>query len=733
MKNENNNRIDRFAILGFLLWSLWLALPYFGRGPLSYLKIAANADSHISFMYWLKYHAAGGFSALLHPVMGGIDRIADYGVPGLFDFMSVLIPVPMMYALMMFLQRFIACLATYALLKNVFRVPSYIAALAGITFSLGLARGEKPGSEWIFLHFLQEPGFPLLLYAACRIPLERFGRSLLLALGFGLFMAMTMNLEIGLVFTIPCAFLFGWIARSDIRKPADFARYALLFIAAGLMVVFYQFPHLWAEVLYAPESARSIMNPELKTYGWAVDRIVKRLAAMWPHALLALVWLVRFRRRERTDWALLVLLLVTFVGGPFSRPVGQQLRNYIPLFSGFFFDRLFLYGPFFLICAAVIGLSRLPMPRLKISVETQDERVEMAPTIVPAFLLATLVLLLSLRVFAINWDRSLFVHDDAENWHRLYHNPELRALAGRVDGQPVRTVTVDAAHAPEVWQPAFNLAYGLETINGFKNIYPWRFHQFWRQVVDTAYQGPEGNMTRGFMDVSGYRMFLFPPEPGEETKGSRFNLNLLSLANVGYFISQAKMKEPSLVLLPAAYTKGMFQAWTRESLQNKVQGLLKDDYLGERLFVYANPDVFPRFFLAPRLRVFSESEDLLTALRTAGVKELRNEAFCCKRDLPAGAEEAPSKGKGTVTVTKYELERSRLQVDCTESMNLVFVSTLSRFWVCRIDGQPAPIFPAYHAFMAVRVPAGQHEVVFSYDPPYAAWVRALCLHFGSRD
>ena len=50
------------------------------------------------------------------------------------------------------------------------------------------------------------------------------------------------------------------------RKPADFARYALLFIAAGLMVVFYQFPHLWAEVLYAPESARSIMNPELKTY-----------------------------------------------------------------------------------------------------------------------------------------------------------------------------------------------------------------------------------------------------------------------------------------------------------------------------------------------------------------------------------------------------------------------------------------------------------------------------------
>lgn len=719
-------RETRWSAALFALWALWLSLPYFARGPLSYLKIAANADSHLSFLYWLKYHAATGYAALLHPVMCGTDRIADYGIPGLFDGVAWILPVPIMYALMMGLQRWIGSWVTYRLLRRVFDAPVAAAALAGLTFSLGLARGEKPGSEWMFLHFLQEPGFPILLYFAARVPLDRWRAGWRAALGTGLLMATAMNIEIGLVFTIPCAFLFGLIARVDLRPWPRLVRYVAWWFVAGACVLLYQFPHLWAAMLNAPDSSRSIMQPELRTYAWAWGRLVKRLTAMLPVALLAGAWLARFRPRARTDWALLVLLLITFFFGPFSRPLGQLLWPYCPFLSGFFFDRLFLYGPFCLVCAAALGLARLPWPAWRIALTRGERRWETGALILPTLVLAALVGDLSLNVLRINWARSLFAERGAENWHRLYANPDLRALADLTRTQAVRTVTCGAAHLPETWQPAFNIAYGLETADGFKNIYPWRYHQFWRQVVDGAYQASDDNMTRGFMDVSGYRMFLFPREAWEpESPAPRYSLPLLSLANVGYFISQAPLKDPALRLLPAAYPRERFEQWARRPVWGKIRGLFAGDYLGERLYVYANPEVFPRFFSVPRLRVFPHAPALLEALRTARRDELASAVFCTTADVPAGVDAAADGGTGTVRVAACGLEGAELDVDYAAPGFLVFSGTYARFWVCRLDGQAIPVFPAYHALMAVSVPAGRHTVRWSYEPPYAGWVRAL--------
>ena len=48
-----------------------------------------------------------------------------------------------------------------------------------------------------------------------------------------------------------------------------------------------------------------------------------------------------------------------------------------------------------------------------------------------------------------------------------------------------------------------------------------------------------------------------------------------------------------------------------------------------------------------------------------------------------------------------------------------------RGWSAMIDGEPAEVFPAYAALMAVPVPAGQHVLILRFRP--VSWTLALWL------
>lgn len=49
---------------------------------------------------------------------------------------------------------------------------------------------------------------------------------------------------------------------------------------------------------------------------------------------------------------------------------------------------------------------------------------------------------------------------------------------------------------------------------------------------------------------------------------------------------------------------------------------------------------------------------------------------------------------------------------------LVLTDVFHPYWTARIDGSPAEIIPAFHAFRAVKVPAGSHNVEFICSVPY---------------
>jgi uncharacterized membrane protein YfhO len=75
----------------------------------------------------------------------------------------------------------------------------------------------------------------------------------------------------------------------------------------------------------------------------------------------------------------------------------------------------------------------------------------------------------------------------------------------------------------------------------------------------------------------------------------------------------------------------------------------------------------------------------------------------------------------TVEIKEY-LANEVLLTTKTDVPQLLFLSdTFYPGWQALIDGQPTKIYRADYTFRAVAVPAGEHQVLFRYQPASLAW------------
>ena len=91
---------------------------------------------------------------------------------------------------------------------------------------------------------------------------------------------------------------------------------------------------------------------------------------------------------------------------------------------------------------------------------------------------------------------------------------------------------------------------------------------------------------------------------------------------------------------------------------------------------------------------------------------LRKTAVVAKADfgfLKAG-------GEGTVQLTSYEANEARYDIDSKQGGLVVFSEVYYPGWLATIDGQPTDVGRANYVLRAINVPAGKHEVVFTFNP-----------------
>jgi hypothetical protein len=146
--------------------------------------------------------------------------------------------------------------------------------------------------------------------------------------------------------------------------------------------------------------------------------------------------------------------------------------------------------------------------------------------------------------------------------------------------------------------------------------------------------------------------------------------------------------------------------------------MILGEYPGTPLYVYENLNVLPRFFLAANIRVFEEPGRLLDALSSASVGELGTTAFVLRADHD-DPKAAGGVAAGEAQLRSLRPDRIELRVDARASSVLIVTGNYSPWWRVSVDGEPGRIFPADHTFLGVALPEGGHDVVFTYEPPFA--------------
>ncbi|MBN2310837.1 MAG: YfhO family protein, partial [Candidatus Hydrogenedentes bacterium] len=141
--------------------------------------------------------------------------------------------------------------------------------------------------------------------------------------------------------------------------------------------------------------------------------------------------------------------------------------------------------------------------------------------------------------------------------------------------------------------------------------------------------------------------------------------------------------------------------------------------------VYADLDALPRAFLVGRLAIEPDVDSLFARMSAPDYDPKR---LAVTSHVPSNVvPEALSVEVGRAVMQTHTATRVDVDVDCAESAVLVLADAYCPGWHARLDGAPAELFPVYHAFRGVIVPAGRHRVQFRYAP--RAFTAGRCIAF----
>ncbi|HEX9655860.1 MAG TPA: YfhO family protein [Bacteroidota bacterium] len=167
-----------------------------------------------------------------------------------------------------------------------------------------------------------------------------------------------------------------------------------------------------------------------------------------------------------------------------------------------------------------------------------------------------------------------------------------------------------------------------------------------------------------------------------------FNMNILNMLSAKYFLVPGRLPEPG-----------------------RLQVVNVDQARG--VIIYENPDYFPRAWFVDTYEVAKTNEKKFASILSSSF-DPRVQAVLEEepRTKPVASDSTH------VEVAKYESHRIQLKTFSNQRSLLVLSEIYyPAGWNAMIDGAETEIYRTNSILRSVVVPAGDHEVVFSFDPP----------------
>ncbi|HEY6805350.1 MAG TPA: YfhO family protein [Pyrinomonadaceae bacterium] len=136
---------------------------------------------------------------------------------------------------------------------------------------------------------------------------------------------------------------------------------------------------------------------------------------------------------------------------------------------------------------------------------------------------------------------------------------------------------------------------------------------------------------------------------------------------------------------------------------------------GEKVRIYENARTLPRAWLATDTRVLSDAM-MLGVIRSGLLPDGTKWDPVKVALLSAPLTKSLIPGNGTVAISDYEPNRIDLKTDSSAESLLVLSENYYPGWRAYVDGQAVEMIQVNYAQRGVVVPAGQHQISFSYRP-----------------
>ncbi len=672
----------------FLFLALILTADHWALGPFSYLNWHDLGNSHVpryifAAEYFLTHFRTTGWLE----AGGGVDLLANgISFRNLFFMGFVLLPDWLVIPLMRIVQLFCAGYFMTIVLKRDMRLSPLCAVMGGLIFLLL----QKNLHE----HYFGIGLLPLIVHLAGH-PLANRLKYLIL---FGCFVGVTQGagayIHLTIPFVFPFLFLYSWVF-SEIGK----LKIVLFYTVATVVICAFQFEAVMAMAGEAAQSHRQFWQLQSVTFLEGLGSRISRLDLTGGFAIGVLGLFARGRANKGLV-TLFVLSVAAILLASLSGTISALLALISPILFGFQTERFAVVLPFLIAALAACGMQCLRDMTTPIRRRLLTILVVLGIGTVPVFYMG--------RDLALNV-REWFSYG---NFIANQNIDRLRALKDQSSVSPFRVVSVFI----DGWQEGYPLSSGLETLDGYLNLYNSRFHIFWRSVSGPYFDRFPSKLDTFNSYGNHVQLLGYQGEDGAVRLSDTADIELLRLANVTHVLSPRPLADVNLVKV--SDNAGQMD-WGRMSRPEKISQRLGENWAGRSLFIYKLPAPAPRWFLAGAEAVSSPTI-LGKALRERSFEALRERALFLTSDLPGGFEiprsEQPVGVGEQVQTVSYFPDAWTLEVTAAEPRVLVATSNISKGWSATVNGGPAEIVPVYGAFMAVKVPAGASSVVFEYRP-----------------
>lgn len=274
--------------------------------------------------------------------------------------------------------------------------------------------------------------------------------------------------------------------------------------------------------------------------------------------------------------------------------------------------------------------------------------------------------------------------------------------------EPFRVVSV-----PYRFVPGWVWAYGLESNDGYMNLVPVERAWFWRAVTRARQMDEPGKMR-----LIDNRHYILDHET-IDLRGAVsidvepwLDLDLLGVANTRYIVSFVPLHAPGLVKVsgPSDWNMSRRSKPFLTKIREDVSGIFEP---GDA-FVYQLPRFLPRAYFAIGM------EEVVDELSPdAFYEQLSTSAYQRKvlvRHKDAGVLSGAFPPAKVISVQEIRGGLS-LQVEALEGGVLVLNNQYIKYWQATADGRPLTVVPVNGVHMALRLPAGTHDVEMRYVRP----------------